>query len=192
MINLLRAIRFTFASAFVLGLLYPLFGCLIGWLLFPFSSQGSLMKAGREIVGSYLIAAPYKGPEWFAPRPSAVNYNGDGSGGSNDAPTSPALLQEVQANMRDVLKANPSLSAQNISPSMVESSASGLDPDIEFQDALDQIPRIAKATGMSEAWLRHLVESHVIEPRLGLYGVPMVNVNELNHALAQARKGNGS
>jgi len=62
------------------------------------------------------------------------------------------------------------------------SSASGVDPDIPLQNALSQIPRIQKATGLSNDTLTHLVMSHV-EYTLFVTGDPYVNVLALNVAL---------
>ena len=46
-----------------------------------------------------------------------------------------------------------------------------------------QIPRISKATGLSESTLKSLVIQHQKGPVLGLWGTPMVNVMDLNLAL---------
>ena len=61
-------------------------------------------------------------------------------------------------------------------------SASGVDPDIPLQDALNQTTRIHDATGISTTYLDSLVMSHV-EYTLFLTGDPYVNVLELNVAL---------
>jgi K+-transporting ATPase ATPase C chain len=66
---------------------------------------------------------------------------------------------------------------------MVESSASGLDPDITVPDALLQIPRVAGATGLSTVALRALVGRETTGPIWGFWGVAMVNVLQLNLAL---------
>ncbi|ACV57315.1 potassium-transporting ATPase subunit KdpC [Alicyclobacillus acidocaldarius] len=183
MINVWRSLRFTLVFAVLLGIVYPLFFVALGRIVFPWQAQGSLISVNGRTVGSELIAQPFPQPMWFEPRPSAVNYNADGSGGSNLGPTNPALVQEVRQNLRAVLRQNPGLKGDQVPTSMVESTGSGLDPDVELKDAYDQIPRISKATGLSEAWLRSLVQRDAAFPALGLYGEPMVNVMQLNLAI---------
>jgi K+-transporting ATPase ATPase C chain len=66
----------------------------------------------------------------------------------------------------------------------VNSSASGVDPDITLQDAYSQIPRIHDATGISSDALTQLVNGKV-ERTMWVVGDPYVNVLELNLLLIQ-------
>ena len=62
-------------------------------------------------------------------------------------------------------------------------SGSGLDPDISLDNAELQLPRVAKARGISEDKLREIVRQHTHGRDLGAFGDPGVNVLELNLAL---------
>jgi K+-transporting ATPase ATPase C chain len=65
----------------------------------------------------------------------------------------------------------------------VTASASGLDPDISIQNALDQAPRVARARHLPVSQVLALVRRYTQGRELGFLGEPTVNVLELNLAL---------
>jgi K+-transporting ATPase c subunit len=71
----------------------------------------------------------------------------------------------------------------------VTASGSGLDPDISVADAELQVPRVAAATGLSEAEVRDLVDEHTSGRTWSVLGEPHVDVLLLNIAVRRAAEG---
>ena len=179
------AVRMVLLFVVVLGLGYNLLMVGIGEGLMPGRANGSLITHRGQVIGSKLIGQQFSSPRFFEGRPSATTppYNAASSAASNYGPTNPALLKEIRTNLAQVLKENPGVKASQVPPDLVESSASGLDPDISPAAAYLQVPRVARVNHLPVGEVRALVASHVSGRFLGLYGAPHVNVLELNLAL---------
>lgn len=187
--HIVPALLFTIVSVVVLGLIYPAIIWLIGLVAFPHQAGGSLIFSGGKTIGSSLVGQTFAKPQYFHGRPSAAGKNGNdptATGGTNLGPTSKKLIDSVAAAVAALKKENPDATGP-IPPELVTSSASGIDPDISPAGAYYQIPRIAKARGMSQEALRSLVGAHVRGRTLGILGEPSVNVVELNMALDSAK-----
>ena len=183
--HLLPAVLFTIVSVIGLGIVYPVVIWLIGIAIFPYQANGSLIKDGDKIVGSVLVGQTFKKPQYFHGRPSAAGkdgYDPTNTGGTNLGPTSKKLIDSVAAAVVALKKDNPDATGP-IPSELVTSSASGIDPDISPEGAYYQIPRVAKARGVSQDAIRAIVDSHVQGRTLGILGEPHVNVLELNLAL---------
>lgn len=183
MIRELRAALVLFLFLTVLtGGIYPLAVTGIAQTIFPDQSNGSLIRVGGNAVGSALIGQEFTDPGYFWSRPSATTpfqYNSGASSGSNYGPLNPALRQVVERRISALEAADPT-NPLPIPVDLVTASASGLDPDISVAAALYQVPRVARARGLSEQEVRDLVESHIENRQLGFLGEPRVNVLELN------------
>ena len=146
-------------------------------------------RGGRstgQVVGAANVGqAVHRQSVYFWSRPSAVDYNGGGSGGSNKATTNPEHLAGVEQRVQDFLAAHPYLSRAEVPAEMVTASGSGLDPDISPRGAQAQVRRVAEARGLDIATVRHLVDSLTQKPWLGLFGTEKVNVLRLNVALEE-------
>ena len=172
----------------ITGLAYPLAVTGIAQALFPHAANGSLVGANGRPVGSELIGQAFSDPGNFWSRPSATApapYNAANSGGSNLAPTAPALVAAVKARIEALRAADPG----NLAPvpvDLVTASASGLDPHISRAAADYQVARVAHVRSLPVAMVRALVDEHTETRRLGFLGEPRVNVLDLNLALAHA------
>lgn len=126
------------------------------------------------------IGQKFTGDQYFWSRPSAVDYNAAGSGGSNKGPNDSGYLQLVQARIDTFLAHNPAITKSAIPSELVTASGSGLDPDISIKAALVQIPRIAKARGLKETFLIDLIHKNQQQPLATIAGPSKINVLQLN------------
>lgn len=169
----------------ITGIVYPLAVTGITQAVFPDAAAGSLIVRGGKPVGSTLIGQNFTAPQYFWGRPSATSpqpYNGAASGGSNQGPLSPALVDAVKARI-DALKAADPYDGGMIPADLVTASASGLDPHISPAAARYQIERVAKARDLPPARVAALIDAHTHERQWGLFGETRVNVLLLNLAL---------
>lgn len=186
------ALLMTLLLTLIAGIIYPLAVTGAAQALFPTQANGSLVYVNGKPIGSKLIGQYWTQPQYFHGRPSATlnlqgqpaPYQADNSGGSNLGPTNKTLIQTVQQRIAALKAENPDVPAGTPIPvDLVTASASGLDPDISVAGAYYQIPRVAKARGLSQATVRAIVDQHISGRFLGLFGEPRVNVLELNLAL---------
>jgi K+-transporting ATPase ATPase C chain len=177
--ELILAIRFTLVTTLVFGLLYPLGLTGLSKMLFPKQANGSLIEKNGRVVGSKLIGQSFSADKYFHPRPSNAGngYDASASSASNLAPTNQALVDRVKSDVAKLQQENPGVP---IPADLVTASGSGLDPEISPAAADFQIPRVAKARGMSLAAVKALVASHTQARTWGIFGEPRVNVLELN------------
>ncbi|TWP36397.1 potassium-transporting ATPase subunit KdpC [Leekyejoonella antrihumi] len=177
------AVKMLLVLTLVLGIGYPALVWSVGRLALPGQAGGSLVSASGRVVGSSLIGQQWNGPQWFHGRPSASDYAGNTSGGSNLPPGDPRLTRQVQAR-----RAAAGPIGNQLPPDALTASASGLDPHISPAYARLQIERVAAARHLPIKVVRHLVDAHTQPRTLGFIGEPRVNVLELNLALEhQAR-----
>ena len=164
---------------------YPLLLTCLAQLA-PGRGAGETLTANGRVVGFARIGQRFTQARYFNSRPSAVDYNAAGSAGSNKAPSNPEYRALVKARLDTFLLQNPSVTAAQVPGELLTASGSGLDPDLSPEGALVQVPRVAKARGVSSDAFRTLVEAHVERPVLG---AAHVNVLALNIALDQLAAG---
>jgi K+-transporting ATPase ATPase C chain len=172
----------------VTGLAYPLVVTGVAQTLFPHEANGSLIVRDGKTIGSELIGQTFADPGHFWSRPSATGpmpYNAANSGGSNLAPTAPALVDAVKARVAALRAADPGNTAP-VPVDLVTASASGLDPHISRAAADYQAARVAHARKLPVEKVKALVDQHTEGRWLGFIGEPRVNVLSLNLALEHA------
>jgi K+-transporting ATPase ATPase C chain len=152
----------------------------IGQILTPFTARGSLIAtADGKIVGSRLIAQKFIKPEYFWPRPSAVDYNASAAAGSNKSPTSPDLTKRAE----EIIPQYGATAENPLPPELAAASGAGLDPHISEHAALYQARRVAETRGLPLAEVETIIRQHVFAPGGFLTPDRLVNVLELNLAL---------
>ena len=165
---------------------YPLVIFGAGQLLFPKQANGSLVLDDKgKPIASTLLAQNFTADKYFNPRPSAAGtgYDSTSSGGSNYGATSQALHDAVKQRVADYRKANHLADDELVPADAVEASGSGLDPHISLNNAALQLPRVAKARGISKDDLKKLVDQYTDGRDFGILGDPGVNIVKLNLAL---------
>lgn len=179
---LVPAIRLKLFMTLLLGLAYPMMMTGLAKLFFPQSSQGEFLSRDGQLVGAKLIGQKFQKAENFWSRPSAVDYNPLPSGGSNLGQASSDLKQSFEERKRKLKLAHPE---QTMDPpqDLLFASASGLDPHISVEAAKYQLHRVAIARGMSEEYLKKLIDQATEKKQWGILGEETVNVLALNLSL---------
>lgn len=188
--NLWISLKFTLMMCVVLTIGYVLILRLTAAFVSPNDGEAQVVELNGKVVGAANVGQMFTDSIYFWGRPSAVDYNGGGSGGSNKGTNNPEYLAEVEARINAFLKAHPYLKRKDVPAEMVTASGSGLDPDISPRGAEVQIRRVAEARGMSEDQVRKIVERTIQKPWLGLFGTYKINVLKLNVALDEAQNDN--
>jgi K+-transporting ATPase ATPase C chain len=178
--NIFSILKLTLFMVVLLAVIYPM--AIFGIAQFaPNKGKGETISVNGKVVGYQKIGQKFDKSNYFWGRPSAVDYNAAGSGGSNKGPSNADYLALVQKRIDTFLIVHPYLKKSEIPSDMVTASGSGLDPNISPEGALIQVKRVAKERKLSEEKVKALVESKINRP--AVMGTSMVNVLELNVAL---------
>jgi K+-transporting ATPase ATPase C chain len=180
----LAGLRLLLVMTVLVGVLYPAVVTVIAQLAIKNQANGSVITdANGQVVGSALLGQKVDGAQWFQGRPSASDYSGDTSGGSNLSPASQKQADARAQREADLKATNPD-AVGPVPEDALTASASGLDPYISVAYAQWQLPRVATARGMSTAELQVLIDAATDHAVLGYIGQDGVNVTRLNAALA--------
>jgi K+-transporting ATPase ATPase C chain len=197
-----------------LGVLYPLVITGIGQVAFPGNANGQKVYVDGKLVGSKLIGQqftdvvlkadgkpkldsdgnPVTTPDkrYFQTRPSGTLPADNAAAtsfanlGPNDKATEEAIAGNAQAYLALERPYDPGLTVAKIPVDAVDTSASGVDPDISPANAAIQAHRVATVRHIPLTEVMALVSKYTGGRGLGFSGEPTVNVLELNLALDRA------
>src|SRR6202453_5134169 len=142
-------------------------------------------------------------PRYFQSRPSATEGGADNAAAStfsNHGPNSVKTKEALAENIKAYLELNtapnkrpydPALTVSRIPVDAVNSSASGLDPEISKANAWIQAYRVAAVRGFARSTVDGLIAKYTSGRGLGFSGEEGVNVLELNLALDRMSGGTG-
>lgn len=200
-----QALIITIVLMLICGLLFPCLLTGLSSVIFPHQTGGSLISVNGTAVGAEYVGQEFTQDCYMWSRPSAYHYNvytesedgrkyyndgtefgGLASGSNNYAPSNPALVERVEADMEAFLEKNPEIKREDIPTDLLTASGSGLDPHISPASAQIQLPRIAQASGLSEESLQEIVKRNTTGKLLGVFGEETVNVLKVNIEIAQA------
>ncbi len=178
MSDLLSGLRVTGATMAICVAGYTAVVLGLAHVITPATANGSLIiNEHGEIIGSRLIAQAFTAPEYIWPRPSAVDYDAAGAGGSNLSPANPDLAERAA---RLIAAHGGATEERPIPADLVTASGAGLDPHISLDGALFQAPRVAKARGVAPSAVAGYIRRLAYAPGGSLTDGRIVNVLELN------------
>ncbi|EKF43217.1 potassium-transporting ATPase subunit C [Nitratireductor indicus] len=178
--SLLASIRIAAATMLICVAFYATAVWAVAQAISPDTANGSLITSkDGAIIGSRQVAQAFTRPEYFWPRPSAVDYDGAGAGGSNLSPTS----SKVTDRGKEIVERYGATPANPLPADLAAASGAGLDPHISEAAAVYQAARVAEARGMDKARLESLIRRAAFSPGGFLTKERIVNVLELNLVL---------
>ena len=193
-----------------LGILYPLIVTGISQVTFPGNANGQRVDESGKLVGSKIIGQQFAiqvvrngkpvvdkdgnavtrpDPRYFQSRPSPTvpPYNAGASTFSNLGPNDVATEQSIAGYLKAYLALekpyDPSLTVSKVPVDAVNTTGSGVDPDISIANADIQAHRIAAVRHLPMARVMNLISANTTERGLGFSGEPGVDVLELNLGL---------
>jgi K+-transporting ATPase ATPase C chain len=192
------------------GLVYPLVVTGISQVAFPGNANGQQIHVGGRLVGSKIIGQSFgepvikngkpemdkngnpvtvPDPKYFQTRPSGTipADNAAATAFANLGPNDLATEQAISANLKAYLQLekpyDPGLTTAKVPVDAVNTSASGIDPDISPANAGIQAHRVAAVRRLPLSTVMSLVSKYTHGRGLGFSGEPGVNVLQLNLAL---------
>jgi K+-transporting ATPase ATPase C chain len=171
-------------------------GVVVGSALIGQAFEAPVMKKGTAVLDKAGCSEWIVAKRYFQTRPSGTGapYNDTGtldnaesSTFSNLGPNSVLTVAIYKCNISAYLALekpyDPGLTVAKIPVDAINSSASGIDPQISVANALIQAHRVASVRQLSLGTVDALVHKYTTGRSLGFLGEPGVDVLELNLAL---------
>lgn len=208
--DLISTVTGMLALTLLLGILFPLVITGVSQLGFPGNANGQQLHRGGTLVGSAIIGQSFgkpvtkngkvvldktgnpvtvPDPRYFQTRPSGTVPADDAAGsafanyGPNSVVTRQALAANVTAYLALERPYDPGLTVTRIPVDAVDTSASGIDPDISPANANIQADRVASVRHLSLARVHTLIDAATHGRGLGFSGESGVGVLALNLSL---------
>lgn len=181
--NFLISLKITIAFCVVLFVGYVMVLWGVASFTQPNAGRAEVVTLNNKVVGASNVGQVFTKTHYFWSRPSNVDYDGSGSGGSNKGNTNPDYLVEVSTRIDSFLVAHPYLNRSEVPSEMVTASGSGLDPHLSVASAMVQAQRVAEARGTNVTDIIKIIETVQEKP---LIGPAFINVLKLNVSLDEA------
>lgn len=163
-------LRILLALTLIVGVAYPA----VVWGV----SRIPGLYGNAEAVDTTLVAVAREGDKYFVPRPSAATL--PASGGSNKGELNEDYTKVIDER-RTAVAQKEGVPEDQVPQDAITASASGMDPHISPAYAEIQVPRVARASGLSVEKVKELVAA-ATEGTL----TTTVNVTALNRAIDAA------
>jgi potassium-transporting ATPase KdpC subunit len=206
--QLRRSAIFCLICLVLFGLVFPLLGVGLSQLFFKHQADGSITANGSTLIGQnwsdtkcpghQLGSCVFQGrPDDLGPYASATlspaEHPGDdplvanGAAGESGATNLGPRSAELEKYTKELISY---WHKRGVDPTsdLVTTSGSGIDPDITPADATAEIPMVAKATGLSDSVLTHLINQETQGAELGFLGSTYIDVLQLNEAVVKLEK----
>jgi potassium-transporting ATPase KdpC subunit len=194
----------------LLGIIYPLAVTGVSQVTFPGNANGQKVYVHGRLVGSKIIGQQFADqvvkngkaqvdknnnpvtvpdPHYFQSRPSATTPPDDSAAttfsnlGPNNKATESGIAGNIQSYLALERPYDQELTVGKIPVDAVDTSASGIDPQISVANADIQAHRVAAVRHLRLALVDALISNYTSARGLGFSGESGVNVLELNLAL---------
>ena len=122
--NLWISIKITLAMCVVLFVGYVLVLRLVAWVASPNDGEAPVVTYNGKVVGAANVGQVFTDSVYFWGRPSNVDYNGGGSGGSNKGTNNPEYLAQVEERIDAFLAVRASIPTSRSAAPKFRSAAS--------------------------------------------------------------------